>query len=123
VYDNASVWSETRNSIGDYINEQTSPVSIDGIAIGTDRDDAQMIAYLDIEDADDDDYYSILGMKECHSMSWNWFWSYARAGNNMIALPKLQIWNDNPDLRGVGLPDRAYLTPDFAMPKFTPFSK
>jgi len=123
-YDGVHIWSQYANSLEDYLaNEGKIYGSLDigGVGVGTTEDDARAIQRLDQEMKDQEGYYSLLGGRECHKQSWDWFHDYTWGGRDV---PTSQMQGLKPLLiNGQVLtpPNKFTLTPAFLMPQLPSF--
>ncbi len=88
--DSVSVWSETANSLKDYLQSQEklgSPVTVDKYAFGTSFDDKLALEELNEQAVRDAGIYSLALGIECHTKSREWFNQYLEGGVEIHPTP------------------------------------
>ena len=95
-YDGVNIWSEYADSFEHYLAKEANVygiVSIWGVGVGTQDDDARAIQRMDQVVKDQEGYYSLLWGSECHRYSWGWLNDYTWGGRDV---PTSQIQGLKP---------------------------
>ncbi len=125
-YDGVHIWPQYAESLEDYLGNEGKiygGLSVLGVAVGTQDDDAAAIQRMQQEIDDQEGYYSLLEGSECHRHSWDWFYDYSWGGRD-VSTAQIQGLT-LPVINGqlISPPDHFTLTPAFSMPQFPWFGQ